>query len=142
MANLHWRAVYDDGTSLSQYNDDGTENLYADIDRSRLAEFQIIDSDRGRLRHALLLNDPRKRLIWRRRTQTYQDGGSASFHLVGWQITIGDENIQSVTLVSEQEGQEDLSIASTGWREDMVIFCAPELLEFETVSPPVLTEVT
>jgi len=33
---ITWKAVYRDGCELCQYNEDGSHNKYADIDRNKL----------------------------------------------------------------------------------------------------------
>ncbi len=38
---LEWVCTYNDGTELSRYNDNGTENKYSDIDRTRIVSFSI-----------------------------------------------------------------------------------------------------
>ncbi len=38
---LEWVCTYNDGTELSRYNDNGTENKYPDIDRTRIVSFSI-----------------------------------------------------------------------------------------------------
>jgi hypothetical protein len=127
---LCWVAVYSDGSTLSQYNGDGSENKYADIDRPRLVEFRLMEIERldeqerpvffdGRphvLRHALIL-DPGQRLIYRRRTQIQVSGKTRVFHLVGWQMTVEGHNVQSITYVPDCEGC-NATIAAGRFRED------------------------
>ena len=40
-SSIYWKAVYKDGTSLCQFEDDGVENKYPDIDRYKLTAFEI-----------------------------------------------------------------------------------------------------
>lgn len=37
-----WRAVYRDGSTLSQFDSDGSEHIYTEIDRSRVAMIQLV----------------------------------------------------------------------------------------------------
>lgn len=117
MSELSWVAVYADGDTLPQYNRDGTENKYKDIDRSRLTEFNLYTAE-GVLRYALFL-DPGQRLIWRRRVSLTSQGGRSVIHLIGWQMTVGDQNIQSISYVPEV-GQATLSAGR--FREDHPLF--------------------
>jgi len=63
---LTWVAVYDGNDTLSQYNEDGSENKYGDIDRERLDRFILLEEN-GEVRIVLNL-DASKKLIFRRRT--------------------------------------------------------------------------
>ena len=101
---MQWEAQYKDGTSLPQYNADGTENRYADIDRSRLEAFSLVRADGSIALHLVL--DPGQRLIYRLRVE--QSTGPASSKIVvymaGWQQTINGQNIQSIAYVREDGG--------------------------------------
>ncbi|KKK52895.1 hypothetical protein LCGC14_3100290, partial [marine sediment metagenome] len=61
---LFWNAVYNDGTELKQYNEGGSCNKYGDIDRSKLIQFALYNSDKLVL---VVHLDKNKRLIFRRR---------------------------------------------------------------------------
>ena len=39
---VEWKAIYSDDNELQQYNEDGTENKYTDINRELLNKFVII----------------------------------------------------------------------------------------------------
>lgn len=60
---LTWEADYGE-TSLTQYNEDGTENKYTDIIRQSLKRFILKEGDKVRF---VLNLDPGKRLVYRRR---------------------------------------------------------------------------
>lgn len=40
--DVYWFALYDDATRLYQYDEDGTEHLFKEIDMKRLVEFIIV----------------------------------------------------------------------------------------------------
>ena len=44
MEGIYWTAIYEDGEELSQFNEDGSENLFGEIDQSRLMMFELRDS--------------------------------------------------------------------------------------------------
>ena len=57
---ISWIAIYNDGSKLPKYRDDGSENKYEDIDRKRLTQFILLDYDRPVI---IVHLDPKKRLI-------------------------------------------------------------------------------
>ncbi|KKN28238.1 hypothetical protein LCGC14_0856480 [marine sediment metagenome] len=128
MPELTWVAVYNDGTVLPQRNGDGSENRYGDIDRSNLVEFHLYERNgngRGRLRYALYL-DPGQRLIWRRRVVMRADSegktiSEVAFHLAGWQMTVGKQNVQSIAYVPEEAPH---TFMAGRFREDHPLFYA------------------
>lgn len=89
---FYWRAIYKDGSQLSQIekNEKGEtvkENLYPDIDRSRLTEFHLIYSARDIPIVKIHLR-PGQKLIARRRTWNDWHGNSTVVWLIGWHQTI------------------------------------------------------
>lgn len=42
-----WVAEYEDGTGLKEFNDDGTENSFYDLDRSKLKRFGLMGGGKG-----------------------------------------------------------------------------------------------
>ena len=61
---ITWKANYNDGSHLEQYNADGSENKYADIDRLKLLTFTLVNSEKTVF--SLSLHEG-QRLIFRRR---------------------------------------------------------------------------
>lgn len=127
--DLEWIVVYEDGGILYQYEEDGKENLYADIDRERrVAEFHLRDRSTGKIVLAYAL-EPGQRLIYRKRHSMSGVTGEKNWtiHLVGWQQTIDGKNIQNISWVFP-----DGSIINTGrFRDNHPIFYSVELLPFE-----------
>lgn len=114
---MHWEARYNDGKALPQYNADGSENRYADIDRARIASFSLFDGDRLIVTVHL---DHGARLIFRRRVAQAPGGDKFTVHLIGWQRTVGVHNVQSILYV-----MDDGEIHMAGeWREDHPWFYA------------------
>lgn len=108
---MTWLAQYNDGSSLPQFNPDGSENNYADIDRQRLAAFSIVKDNAP----AIVVHlDPGQRLIYRRRVAKHGNGQETVVLLVGWQATVNGRNVQSIAYV-----YPDASIHMAGeWRDD------------------------
>ncbi len=134
-SSIYWKAVYNDGTELPQFEEDGTENKYPDIDRSKLATFEIrkaaitnneVDSlgfrkysEQDKLLFKMYMQ-PGRRLICRRRVMDhYKIGGKSKdptvkrywqevVYLVGWQATIGGRSVQDIAYVFE-DGHVELA---------------------------------
>lgn len=122
----HWNAVYEDNTSLPQYNDDNSENKYADIDRTKLVAFEFYHNDK-----LLLVCDIASdaRLIYRRRVEQQAGGELLVVYLVGWQKTILGKNSQSIACVCTWK--DDLIVFLDGWREGSTWFYPVEELPIE-----------
>jgi len=98
---LTWLAHYEDGSNLAQANG----NTYKDIDRTRLAIFDLWQGDRLVVRVDLTddVTDgigPR-RLIWRTRHFLDSAGGRVKVHLCGWQRRVAGKNVQAICYVTE-----------------------------------------
>ncbi len=109
---MKWIARYNDGETLSQYKEDGSENRYADIDRNRLVEFTVV-SDLNESMFTLHL-DPGQRLIYRRRVKQSPGLSPIVVYIVGWQMTVAGNNVQSIAYISEDK---DIHMAGA-WKED------------------------
>ena len=93
---MQWVAYYEEGNWLRQYDDDGTEHSYRDIDRNRVTSFALYDGPPAtrKILHLHLLEG--QRLIYRRRVEL---PSNTVVYLVGWQKTINGENVQSIAYV-------------------------------------------
>jgi len=93
MKELTWQAVYhkdgditEDSEIYSQFNPDGTENPYKDIDRFRLGRFDLLHE--GKIVYSLVIRK-NQRLIFRRRSLVALNGDLVGLvFLVGWVMTI------------------------------------------------------
>ncbi|MCH7561883.1 MAG: hypothetical protein IIC67_11070 [Thaumarchaeota archaeon] len=125
MTELIWKAIYSDGKSLNQYNEDKSVNKYTDIDRNILKFFELYDKDKLILR--VHLGDS-KRLIYRRRVSLRMEGTITEvIYLVGWQKTIKGKNIQSINYIFE-DGHIELKGA---WDEKSPFAYSPNLIKEE-----------
>jgi len=105
MGVFTWKAVYSDGTCLSQFAD-GKKHIYPDIDRSKLVKFVLIDPANDK--PVLVLNLHRgQKLIYRMRVALhYAFGprggiGAERVYLVGWQENRNGTNVQCIFFVFE-----------------------------------------
>lgn len=131
MDSIRWVATYRDGGELRQYNADGSENAYRDIDRSRLESFALLDGERQLVRYHF--DSPGLRLICRRRVYKRSDNREFVFYLVGWQRMVGGEALQSISVVGTlPDGSLSVEVISK-WRDNHFLFDKIEPLECETV---------
>lgn len=118
-----WRAIYHDGDGkltsryLDQYNSDGSENKYSDIDRFLLGRFDLIDRY-GNVKTSVYLHE-NQRLIFRRRNFVPVNNPDSRWivYLIGWQMTIttpkGEKNITAINYVFP-DGSVALDDSRTG----------------------------
>jgi hypothetical protein len=129
---ISWVATYTDGSALSQFNADGSENRYPDIDRSRLATFAMYYGDMPLVRYHF--DRPNLRLVYRKRVFMFPGEGAREFYLVGWQIkdkaiTEGD-NLQSISVIGQlPDGTPSIEVLSRWY--DHPLFEAIEPIECE-----------
>lgn len=122
MNPLQWVAYYGDEV-FPQYNPDGTENRYQDIDRDRLTAFALVKD--GNLVTRVHF-EAGMRLIYRRRVAIRAGDKVTVCYLVGWQKTENGVNSQAISCVFEHGGPVEII---PRWTDGM--FNAPELLPFE-----------
>lgn len=119
-SELVWVARYIDGSIHTQYNEDGSyKDKYADIVRSQLRSFELWRGEKLVL--AIHFDTPDKKLIYRRRVFKPSDGPEYTVYLVGWQITTGGENIQSISLVFPDDHVEVIG----KWNKNNPLYEAP-----------------
>lgn len=94
---MQWISIYNDKTHLMQFNADGSENKYTDIDRDRLTHFSIVEGDKPIL--VVEFERPTQKLIYRKRTIITLSGSSAVIYLVGWHENIGGKSIKVVNYI-------------------------------------------
>jgi hypothetical protein len=118
-----WRATYKDGTVFDASKD---HDLSVDrLDRKQLEQFGLVNQS-GKSLMTLHL-DPGQRLIYRRRVSRPDGAKDSVCHLLGWQQTVGGQNVQSILYVFE-----DGRIEMAGrFREDHPWFYAPKLRRVE-----------
>lgn len=116
-----WAALYSDGEIFPQYeHSSGVERSSERVDRSRLRSFMLY----GHQGELILTQhyDPGQRMIYRRRTEVDSSGGVVVCHLVGWQRTVGDQNVQHVAYVFEADSR---IVLGGKWRDGHRWFYEP-----------------
>lgn len=112
---LIWKAIYNDDTFLFQYNEDGTEHKYFDIDRRKLVRFELYNRN-NILVYAVNLLDNQK-LIFRRRTLVHigvanDEETRDIIYLIGWQKRIdtpeGPRNVTAINYLNMTTGVIEL----------------------------------
>ena len=124
---VSWKAVYNNGTYLTQYNENGTENKYTDINRLILSTFLLIKDSKPIL---IIHLDKNKRLIYRKRvTMTMDNRITRIVHLVGWQENKNGVNIQCLCFVFPDGHIEVLD----RFRKDAILFSPVKFLREEEI---------
>ncbi len=124
MQKIIWRAVYEDGSGISQIENDGSTNKYQDIDRTKLKFFELWKENK--LLFRLHLEEGR-RLIYRRRVTINMNARVKwVVYLIGWQQTIQGRNVQDIAYIFE-DGHVELA---GKWKDDRT-FCAPNFIDCE-----------
>jgi len=117
-----WKAIYNDGTALRQFELDGSENTFKDIDEDKLFEFRLFHNEKvlslfpktgtfginGFLHNTDVsyISDEKYRLIYFvRRKKVLGAGGNTNKHFIGFQITKDNRNYKRVISVEENEIQ-------------------------------------
>jgi hypothetical protein len=95
---ISWKAIYKDDTSLPQYNGDGTENHYQDIDRWKLVRFEL---HKNNIPFYALYLHRGQRLIYRMRVFKPLNKPDVIVYMVGWQETIETKNgSRNITVIN------------------------------------------
>lgn len=120
-----WQIIYNDSSIFNQFNEDGTENLFGDIDQERVDKLLVfedgkpsrfsLDVVRGKIflgEQAVWVSDYPCRLVFFRRVRQTATFSSMLdrdiWTCFGLQSTIGDEeskrNIQLIFGINEKTG--------------------------------------
>lgn len=93
---ISWKAIYEDGESLSQFDQNGDENKYTDIERKRLMQFVLY---RDKIPIIVIHLGGGKRLIYRMRRAQDTHGNQEVVYLAGWQEKQNGKNIQMISFL-------------------------------------------
>lgn len=102
----HWIVRYNDGSSLPQIDSNGKKNAYQDIDRNKLAAFEMWENDK---RLVLIRFNKGQKLIWRRRVETSPSGVTEVCHIIGKQENLNGQNIQGIIGLFESDGRIEIT---------------------------------
>lgn len=106
-----WKVVYKDGKEFSQYNANGSENLYKDINRKNIQRVVLCQVNNGKEVYVLHFTRPGQRLILRRKTERAfgstptggidinQPKGIIVVWLIGMQWNVGGRNVKKLAWV-------------------------------------------
>lgn len=93
-----WMAGYNDGTLLTQYEPDGRENKYTDINRSKLTRFILFRAGKPLV---VIHLDNNKKLIYRMRRAQNNKGYEEVVFFAGWQERRNGNNTQMIMFLFE-----------------------------------------
>lgn len=113
MTKYTWTAYYNDGTKLSQFNENGEENLFGAIDESKLVNFVLSQNHQEHIQiddfvvsllsgviciHGVLISfgefDTNRLIYFRRNKATIGSNGTVQSisHILGLQATVNGHN--------------------------------------------------
>ena len=101
---IEWGVAYNNGDGLLQYNEDGTENKYTDIDRTHLIKFYLFERGvHDRVNQKLSINlSGNKKLIYRHRVaMNLTKNTREEVIIAGWQENIEGRNVQMLSFIFE-----------------------------------------
>ena len=98
-----WKAIYSNGESLLQFNFDGSENKYSNIDRARLVRFDLCRDNQPLL---VIHLSHKKKLIYRMRRAMNNRGKEEVVYLAGWQENQNGKNVQMIAFLFEDNHTE------------------------------------
>ena len=125
---LRWAAVYNDGSHHPQYNEDGSENKYVDINRDILKQFLLLDETSVRF---ILNLKPELKLIYRLRTAKNSNNDVIErVHIVGYQQNVSGKNIQHINFIVDSTGVIEVT---DGFRENHAWYGPVVLLSDEKI---------
>jgi len=116
-----WIAKYKDGTELRQFDEDGKEHSFREIDQGRLESFSWVPFTREQVlslpircvsrplpTYTLHLRENQRLIAVRRNYITYGKGFEErrTIYLLGWQETINGKNYKSILYIHEDGSVE------------------------------------
>jgi hypothetical protein len=102
--NWYWEAIYSDGTSLEELEDDGTLHGFREINQEKLTGFILRPLHPHLPQFAVQVN-PGKRLIFFRKRKKILDMNTGEqydappFQCIGFQETVNGRNVKSYLFV-------------------------------------------
>ncbi len=91
----YWQAHLDDGSVVSEIDDQGGTHVFAEVDPYRVRAFFLIPRREGLTSAALSLTEGQRLVFFRRRTFTLNVAGGETyghhtFHCLGWESDAGN----------------------------------------------------
>ena len=126
---LSWLIRYKNGKEIKSTK----EYTYNDIDRSQLDAFCIFDTKTDLPLITVHFDDSRKKLIYRRRTET--PTAKRPFlivcHILGWHMNVKGESVQNINYIYEVQDKVWIESAGRWDRERNDWFYPPKFREAE-----------
>jgi len=94
-----WVATYKDESEFPQFNTDGSENLFGDIEQDRLDSFCFISTTGHKIR--LDVKDDMRLICFRRHKINFIGKGEQIEYVLGYQKTLDGRNIKAMMIVDE-----------------------------------------
>lgn len=98
-----WEAIYEDGSVLKQFGDDGVFHQFAEIDQSQLAMFKMVSPQYSHT-YTLLFSDPNMKLIHFYRNTILNAGTADEEHIrlycFGYEKKVGSKSRKLVMAIT------------------------------------------
>jgi len=96
-----WKAVYADGTVLKQFDENGRERKFSEIDQSRLKIFSWEPVYNGGRPVSVTLKEGQRLIAFRRvKWRPFLPGSTpVILYAIGWQSTVNGRNVKSITWI-------------------------------------------
>ena len=101
-----WKAVYDDGAEFDEFDDDGRDHGFGEVDQSRVVRVHLIPIRPHLAEHVIAIDPTRgqRPIFFRRHKVTVRMGDGAiedrqTVTVIGWQRTVADEAVYSYTFL-------------------------------------------
>lgn len=106
--DYYWTVQYNDGSEISQFTNEGTERKFSDIKQKSPFLFSLKPFDKTKTTYCVVIEGNKRLIYFRRRIGQLKMGSSQSakilqtIYVFGWQITIDEKNIKSLTWINPQ----------------------------------------
>lgn len=101
-----WKAVYGDGTEFNEFDDDGRDHGFGEVDQSRVVRVHLIPLRPHLAEHVVAIDPTRgqRPIFFRRHRLTVRTADGAvearsTVTVLGWRQSIGDQLVHSYTFL-------------------------------------------
>ena len=125
---IMWKATYEDGTEVCQFQPDGLEVSTDSVSRNHVRSMVL---SKGGVPVVTLDIEPGQKLVYRRRTEMIPGKNVTEIcHILGWRQRQEDQIVSRVLFYFESDDRiEEID----GFREDHPWYYAPNFRKFEEV---------
>lgn len=97
----HWRFYYADGTQFNEFDEDGTDHGFAEVDLAQVVALELVPQRPNLPNHIVLITPQEQRPIFFRRrakplllsADAVQVTGHLTVTVIGWQETVQGQNV-------------------------------------------------